>query len=77
MLTVPPDMVHELAWQIRRLTASKELRQHLTRKATHYADEHAWDVIARRYATEFDELASAGPRSAGRLSQMVSQQQAT
>jgi glycosyltransferase involved in cell wall biosynthesis len=59
MLSVPPGMIHELAWQIRRLATSPQLRQQLTRGALRYAQDHSWEVTAQRYATQFTELVAA------------------
>jgi len=64
MLTVPPGMIHELAWQIQRVTASTKLREHLASGAARYAHDHSWEVIAGRYLKEFEEIAATHGRGA-------------
>jgi glycosyltransferase involved in cell wall biosynthesis len=64
MMMVAPNMSSELAWQIRRLVASPKLQQQLTQNAQRYADDHSWESIARRYASQFEELLANRPRRA-------------
>jgi len=59
MLTVPPGMIHELAWQIQRVMSSTKLRQQLVTNAARFAHDHSWEVIASKYAKEFSELAAS------------------
>lgn len=64
MVTVPPGMIHELAWQIQRVMSSTKIRQQLVTNAARFAHDHSWEVIAGKYAKEFSELAAGRIRGA-------------
>ncbi len=66
LLTAAPGMVHELAWQIRRVAGSAALRQRLVQNAARWADDHSWAMTAQKYATQFEELAATAPLGSAR-----------
>lgn len=62
MALVTPGAVHELRWQIQKVSSDSELREKLVRNARQFAARHCWSEVAAKLETMYRELVPAGAR---------------
>jgi glycosyltransferase involved in cell wall biosynthesis len=60
MLLFTPGASHELAWQIQRLTANRDLVDYLIQNARNYVTQNSWPMVAEKTVDVYKKMVDPG-----------------